>query len=112
MQATSSVLPPPQTKEFADRILELEDQCRRELEQSVQALQEIALLLQKTNSEVEKISNRELQMSNRVRDMEMHLDNYGRAAIRDLYTTSHGIQMRLLMMRSQAEQLQNRQEHI
>jgi len=112
MSSGSTVLPPPQTKEFADRILEIEEECRRELEQSVQALQEIALLLQKTNSEVEKISNRELQMSNRVRDMEMHLDNYGREDIRDLYTMSHETQMRLFMMRSQAEQLQNRQQHI
>lgn len=112
MSSSATALPPPQTKEFADRILELEEECRRELEQSVQSLQEIALLLQKTNSEVEKISNRELQMSNRVRDMEMHLDNYGREDIRDLYTMSHETQMRLFMMRSQAEQLQNRQQHI
>ena len=104
--------PPPQTKEFAERISAVEDDCRRELDQSIQALHEISMLLTKTNSEVEKLSNRELQFSNRVRDMEMHLDNYGREDIRDLYTSSHEIQLRLFMMRSQAEQLQNRQQHI
>jgi two-component system sensor histidine kinase DegS len=106
------VLPPPSTKEFFDRVLALEGECRQELEQSVQSLSEIQLLLAKTNSEVEKLANRELQMSNRVRDMEMHLDNYSREDIRDLYNTSHEIQLRLFMMRSQAEQLQNRQQHI
>jgi two-component system, NarL family, sensor histidine kinase DegS len=105
-------LPPPQTKEFADRIIALEEECRRELEQSIQSMQEIALLLTKTNSEVEKLSARELQLSNRVRDMEMHLENYGREDIRDLYNSSHETQLRLFMMRSQAEQLQNRQQHI
>jgi two-component system, NarL family, sensor histidine kinase DegS len=105
-------LPPPQTKEFHDRIVALEDEARHELELSVQSLNEIALLLNKTNSEVEKLAARELQMSNRVRDMEMHLDNYSREDIRDLYNTSHEIQLRLFMMRSQAEQLQNRQQHI
>ena len=105
-------LPPPQTREFAERIVVLEDDCRRELDQSIQSLHEISMLLTKTNSEVEKLSNRELQFSNRVRDMEMHLDNYTREDIRDLYTTSHEIQLRLFMMRSQAEQLQNRQQHI
>src|SRR5215204_1793280 len=106
------VLPPPQTKEFFDRVVAFEGECRTELELSVQSLSEIALLLNKTNSEVEKLANRELQMSNRVRDMELHLDNYSREDIRDLYNTSHEIQLRLFMMRSQAEQLQNRQSHI
>lgn len=106
------VLPPPQTQEFTDRVLALEAECRGELEQSNQSLQEIALLLQKTNQEVDKLAARELQLSNRVRDMEMHLDNYGRQDIRDLYTASHEVQLRLFMMRSQAEQLQSRQEHV
>jgi two-component system sensor histidine kinase DegS len=106
------VLPPPQTQEFFDRVLVLEGECRQELESSVQSLSEISLLLSKTNSEVEKLANRELQMSNRVRDMEMHLDNYSREDIRDLYNTAHEIQLRLFMMRSQAEQLQNRHQHI
>src|SRR6478672_5335039 len=107
-----TVLPPPQTQEFFDRVLVLESECRQELESSVQSLSEISLLLSKTNSEVEKLANRELQMSNRVRDMELHLENYSREDIRDLYNTSHEIQLRLFMMRSQAETLQNRQQHI
>jgi two-component system sensor histidine kinase DegS len=106
------VLPPPQTREFNERILELEEECREELEVSMQSLNEIALLLNKTNSEVEKLAHREVQMANRVREMELHLDNYGREDIRDLYNTSHEIQLRLFMMRSQAEQLQNRQSHV
>jgi two-component system sensor histidine kinase DegS len=109
---TQMALPPPQTKEFFDRVVVLEGECRTELEQSTQSLGEIALLLTKTNSEVEKLANRELQMSNRIRDMELHLDNYTREDIRDLFTNSHEIQLRLFMMRSQAEQLNNRHQHI
>jgi two-component system sensor histidine kinase DegS len=106
------VLPPLQTQEFTDRVLALEAETKGELDQTAQSLQEIALLLQKTNQEVEKLAARELQLSNRVRDMEMHLDNYARQDIRDLYTASHEVQLRLFMMRSQAEQLQNRQQHV
>ncbi len=105
-------LPPPRTKAFGDRILALEDEFRRELEHTLESQREIALLLGKTNSEVEKLAARELQVSNRVRDMEMHLDNYGREDIRDLYTNGNEIQLRLFMMRSQAEQLQGRQQHL
>ncbi|MDQ3466969.1 MAG: hypothetical protein M3411_01875 [Chloroflexota bacterium] len=79
MTSTGSMpFPPPQTREFGERILALEEEVRRELEQTVQSQREIALLLSTTNSEVEKFAARELQLSNRVRDMEMHLDNYGR----------------------------------
>ncbi len=110
--AGSMQIPPPQTREFGERILALEEEFRRELEQTVQSQREIALLLSTTNSEVEKFAARELQVSNRVRDMEMHLDNYGREDIRDLYTNGNEIQLRLYMMRSQAEQLQGRQQHL
>jgi two-component system sensor histidine kinase DegS len=106
------VLPPTQTREFFERIVSLEGETRKELEQSSQSLTEIALLLGKTNSEVERHSSRELQLSNRLRDMESHLENYSREDIRDLYNTAHEAQLRLFMLRSQAEQLQNRQQHI
>ena len=53
------MLPPPQTQEFFDRVLVLESECRQELEASVQSLSEISLLLSKTNSEVEKLANRD-----------------------------------------------------
>lgn len=106
------VLPPPQTQEFFERVATLEGESRQELEQSSQSLTEIALLLGKTNSEVERHSSRELQLSNRLRDMEMHLENYSREDIRDLYNASHEAQLRLFMLRSQAEQLQSRQQHI
>ena len=106
------VLPPTQTREFFERIVALEGETRQELEQSSQSLTEIALLLGKTNSEVERHSSRELQLSNRVRDMEHHLENYSREDLRDLYNTAHEAQLRLFMLRSQAEQLQSRQQHI
>ena len=105
-------LPPPQTKEFFEHLISLEGQSRQDLEQSSQSLTEIALLLGKTNSEVERHSARELQLSNRLRDMELHLENYSREDIRDLYNSAHEAQLRLFMLRSQAEQLQGRQEHI
>lgn len=106
------VLPPPQTREFFERVASLEGESRQELEQSSQSLTEIVLLLGKTSSEVERLSSRELQLSNRLRDMEMHLENYSREDIRDLYNAAHEAQLRLFMLRSQAEQLGSREQHI
>jgi two-component system sensor histidine kinase DegS len=64
------------------------------------------MLLRQTASEVEKLANRELGMTNRVRDMELNLDNYSRSDMKTIYNSAHEIQMRLFMMRAQVEQLE------
>lgn len=105
-------LPPPQTTEFSEHLLGLEQQSRQELEQSQQQSQEIRLLLNQTTSEMEKLSQREIALANRVRDMEVNLDSYSRADIRTLYNANHEVQLRLFMGRSQAEQLESRQQNL
>lgn len=105
-------LPPPETQAFADQIGALEGQTRQELEQSQQQLHEIRLLLGQTATEVEKLSQREITLANRVRDMEVNLDSYSRADIRTLYNANHEVQLRLFMMRGQAEQLESRQQNL
>src|SRR5919202_1855983 len=90
----------------------MQSQTRQELEQSQQQLQEIRLLLNQTSAEVEKLMQRELALANRVRDMEINLDSYSRNDIRTLYNANHEVQLRLFMMRSQAEQLEARQQNI
>jgi two-component system sensor histidine kinase DegS len=105
-------LPPPETQAFVDQIGMMEGQTRQELEQSQQQLHEIRLLLGQTATEVEKLSQREITLANRVRDMEVNLDSYSRADIRTLYNANHEVQLRLFMMRSQAEQLEGRQQNI
>ena len=67
-------LPPPQTMEFSQHLLTLEQQIRQELEQSQQQAQEIRLLLGQTTNEVEKLSQRQITLANSVRDMEVNLD--------------------------------------
>jgi two-component system, NarL family, sensor histidine kinase DegS len=105
-------LPPPETQEFTEHITLLESQTRQELEQSQQQMQEIKLLLGQTASEVEKLAQRELALANRVRDMEINLESYNRSDVRTLYNANHEVQLRLFMMRSQAEQLETRQQNI
>jgi len=105
-------LPPPQTKEFVDRPDLAREECRDELEQGSQALQEIAMLIKQTQSEVERLSMREAQNNVRVREMEASLESFPRPEIRDLYTASHDVQLRLFMMRNQLEQLESRRESI
>lgn len=108
----STQLPPPQTKEFADRLTSLAMECRDELEQSSQALQEIALLLNQNQTEIDRLAAREQQMSARIREMEASIESYPRSDIRDAYTAAHDVQLRLFMMRNTIEALQSRRESI
>lgn len=105
-------LPPADTKEFIDRMSALADDCRAELEANSQALQEIALLINQTTSEVDRLSQRELQVANRVREMDANIESYARADIRDFLRTAHETELRLHIMRGQLEQLQEREQSI
>lgn len=105
-------LPPPQTQEFVDRLTSLAVECREELTRGTQAIQEIDLLLRQTQQEIDRLSQRESQQANRLRDMESSLESFSRTEIRESYVTTHEVQLRLFMMRSQIEQLEARRDSL
>jgi two-component system sensor histidine kinase DegS len=70
------------------------------------------MLVRQTHGEVEKLANRELTITNRVRDMELNLDNYSRTDMKTIYNSAHEVQMRLFMMRAQVEQLEAKRNNI
>ena len=108
----SMVLPPPQTREFVDRLSSLATECRDELEQCSQSIQEIELLLNQTQLEVDRLSQRETQQNGRIREMESSLEAFSRADIRSTYLAAHDVQLRLFMMRNQLEALESRRDSI
>ena len=105
-------LPPPQTKEFVDRLTSLAMECRDELSQGSQAIQEIELLIRQTQQEVDRLAQRENAQNNRLREVESSLESFSRSDIRDVLVANHEVQMRLFMMRSQLEQLESRRDTI
>ncbi len=96
------------TDEFRTKVSSVLGESRVESEALGRELSEIEMLLRQTNGEVEKLAQRELGMTNRVRDMELNLDNYSRTDMKTIYNSAHEIQMRLFMMRAQVEQLENK----
>src|SRR6478672_9323192 len=92
--------------EFASKVNQLIGEMRTESEVLQREGSEIELLIRQTNGEVEKFAQRELTITNRVRDMELNLDNYSRTDMKTIYNSTHEIQMRLFMMRAQVEQLE------
>ncbi|NJP05367.1 MAG: sensor histidine kinase [Chloroflexaceae bacterium] len=95
--------------ESKDKLQELLDEYRKEQDRIHREYKEIEGQVRQTTTDVERLSQRELQVSNRVRDLEINIDRYSKAEIKNFYTAAQEVQMRLQMMRAQLEQLQMRQ---
>jgi two-component system sensor histidine kinase DegS len=100
------------TDEFNNKVNQLLSELRVESEALQRESAEIELLLRQSNQEVEKLAQRELGITNRVRDMELNLDNYSRTDMKTIYNSAHEIQMRLFMMRAQVEQLEAKRNNM
>jgi two-component system sensor histidine kinase DegS len=96
--------------EAQQKLEELHAAANADLDKARRELAEIETLLRQTGTEVEKLAQRELTVSNRLRDLEVNVDKYSKADIKNFFTSAQEVQMRLQMMRSQLEQLQFRQQ--
>ncbi|PDW03132.1 sensor histidine kinase [Candidatus Viridilinea mediisalina] len=98
----------------SDDILEKLDEAlsgyQEDLDRTRRELSEVETLVRQSNSEVEKLTQRELTVSNRVRDLEVNIERYSKDEIKNFYTTAQEVQMRLQIMRGQLDQVQMRRD--
>ncbi len=87
----------------------IRDNYREEQQRLHRELSEIEVLVRQSSVDVEKLAQRELTVSNRVRDLEVNLEKYSKSEIKNFYAAAQEVQMRLQMMKAQLEQLQLRQ---
>jgi two-component system sensor histidine kinase DegS len=73
-------------------------------------INEVAMLVRQSAAEVERLAQRNAQVTTRVRQMEAAIETYPRDAIRQLYLAAQESELRLTVMRGQVEQLQAKQE--
>ncbi len=104
--------PVPQTRELLDRMSAIATENREDLQKANESVEEIRLLINQTAQEIERLNQREVQLANRVREMEANMDSFSRSDIRDILRASHEVELRLFMMRGQLEQLEEREENI
>ncbi len=107
--------PPDQQAKKKDQPLtpaEVIEKTRQDYEQIQKELNEIDILVKQSTSEVERLAQRNAQLTNKLRAMEANIDTVPRQDIKEVYTAAQEAQMRLFMMRGQVEQLQNRQENL
>jgi two-component system sensor histidine kinase DegS len=90
---------------------QLATESQQEYDRVQQQLKELDMLIQQTSGEVERLSQRNAQATNRLKQLEMHFDTAPRSEIQEVYNAAQDAQKRLFMMRGQLEKLQSDQQN-
>jgi two-component system, NarL family, sensor histidine kinase DegS len=83
-----------------------------EVEQMKIELREIEVLLRQTNGEIERLQQKHNEAAARLRQVENNFDAFAREDVKQAYATEREAQLKLVMMRSQLEQFQNKQRYL
>ena len=97
-----------ETQDPIERLAEVIEESKRTYLEIQNDLKEVEVRLEQTTGEVQKLDQRTTQVANRLRHIETDLNSYPREDIKEAYSASQASQLRLVMLRSQAEQLQAR----
>ena len=88
------------------------EETYKEAEQTQRELKEIDILIKQSAAEVERLAQRNAQMTNYVRQLQTNFDTLPREDIREGYEALLNAQQRLFTMRGQLEKLQSDQRNI
>lgn len=83
-----------------------------ELEETEKALREITLMIEQSQGEVQKLSQRNAAITTHLQQMQSQLDKMTPDEVRSIYDSALDAQQRLLVMRGQLEKLQNEKQHL
>ena len=90
----------------------LKDTLRTELERYRRELTEVVLMLEQSQVEVEKLTQRNASITTHVQQIQSQFDTMPRADIRMAYDSALDAQQRLFVMRGQAEKLKSDKAHL
>lgn len=83
-----------------------------ELEETQKALREITLMIEQSQGEVSKLSQRNAAITTHLQQVQGQLDNMPQQEIRTAYDSALDAQQRLFVMRGQLEKLQSEKNHL
>lgn len=83
-----------------------------ELEKAQNKLKEIALLVEQSQGEVDKLAQRNASITAQLHQLQAHFDTVPREDIRSSYEAAQDAQQRLFTMRGQLEKLQSDKSHL
>jgi two-component system sensor histidine kinase DegS len=90
----------------------LRDEMRSELDQYRRELKEVALMLEQSQLEVNKLAQRNASITTHIQQIKPQFDTLPREDIRMAYDSALDAQQRLFVMRGQVEKLQSDQGHL
>ncbi len=103
---------PIDVKQAPDIWSDLKENVQSELEQSRRELKEIALMLDQSQLEVNKLAQRNASITSHLQQIQGQFDTLPRADIRMAYDSALDAQQRLFVMRGQVEKLQSDRAHL
>jgi len=98
--------------DLIQKIEQARDAYREEQDRTRREITEVETLVRQSSTEVDKLGQREISVSSRVRDLEVNLDKYSKEEIKNFFAAAQEVQMRLQSMRAQLEQVQSRRDMI
>jgi len=90
----------------------LRNELQSEMDQYKRELKEIALMLEQSQLEVNKLAQRNVSITAHLQQVQTQFESLPRADIRMTYDSAIDAQQRLFVMRGQLEKLQNDQNHM
>ncbi len=100
---------PPQNVKSVETTEVYQQQLQNELDQSRRALKEIKLMLEQSQAELTKLTQRSSAINAHLQQVQTQFETMPRADIRSAYNAALDAQQRLLVMRGQLEKLQSDQ---
>lgn len=98
-----------QSPTVGEQVSELRATYLHEQERNRREIDEIERLIRQTQSEAEKLAQRELSASSQLRNLQANFDRFSKEDIRNVFSMVQEVQMRLMSVRAQVEQLQIKQ---
>ncbi|EFO81446.1 histidine kinase dimerization and phosphoacceptor region [Oscillochloris trichoides DG-6] len=96
--------------DLKQQIEQARDAYKDQQERTRREISEVETLVRQSSGEVDKLGQRELSVSSRVRDLEVNLDKYTKEEIKNFFAAAQEVQMRLQIMRAQLDQVQSRRD--
>lgn len=91
---------------------DLMNYCRAEQEAAQRQLSELQALIRQTSTDVERLAQRSLHLTNQIKQMESRLESIPPTEIIETYQSAMDVQKRLWLMRGQLEKLQSLEAHL
>ena len=101
-----------ETTPVAEQVQELREAYRQEQDRNRRELDEIERLLRQTQTEAEKLAQRDLSASSQLRNLQANIDRFSKDDIRNVFTMVQEVQIRLASVRLQVEQIQAKQQRL